>query len=136
MTAKEYLSQAYRLDKRIERKIEDRDRMRSRLVKATAQLTGMPRGGNADWTDAAVHVMEYEEQLNREIVELCKLKREIRDTIDAVEEKRYRDLLEMRYITGMSWEKIAVDMHYSYVHVLRLHGEALKVVKVPGEMGG
>ena len=132
MTAREYLSQAYRLDQRIERKIEERDRMRARLEKATAQLTGMPRGGSgADWTDAAVKVMELEAQINAEISELCKLKQEIRRVIDAVEDKRYRDILEMRYESGWRFERIAVEANYTWRHVLRLHKEALKAVKVP-----
>lgn len=130
MTAKEYLSQAYRLDQRIERKLEDRDRMRAKLVKATAQLTGMPRGSGTDWTDAAVRVMEYEQQIAAEIEELCRVKTEIRAVIDAVEDKRYKDILEARYINFKSWEQIAVDMHYSYVHVIRLHGEALRAIGV------
>lgn len=134
MTAKEYLSQAYRLDQRIERKIEDRDRMRAKLEKATAQLTGMPRGGSgADWTDAAVRVMEYEQQIAVEIAELCRLKTEIRGVIDAVEDKRYRELLTARYINQERWEQIAVNMHYSYMQVHRLHKEALRAIIIPDD---
>ncbi|MBQ1792159.1 MAG: DUF1492 domain-containing protein [Oscillospiraceae bacterium] len=133
MTAKEYLSQAYRLDQRIERKLEDRDRMRAKLVKATAQLTGMPRGSGTDWTDAAVRVMEYEQQIAAEIEELCRVKTEIRAVIDAVEDKRYRELLTARYLDQKRWEQIAVDMHYSYMQVHRLHKEALQSIRVPEE---
>lgn len=131
MTAKEYLSQAYRLDQRIERKLEDRDRMRAKLVKATAQLTGMPRGSGTDWTDAAVRVMEYEQQIAAEIEELCRVKTEIKAVIDQIDEPRYRDVLEKRYINGWRFEKIAVEMNYTWRHVLRLHYEALQAVKVP-----
>ena len=132
MTAREYLSQAYRLDQRIERRTEERDRLRSRLVKATAQLTGMPRGGSgADWTEASIRVMEMDAQIAAEIAELCRLKREIRATIDAVEDKRYRDLLEMRYLNGWRWEKIAVEMNYSWRRVMQMHPEALRAVRVP-----
>lgn len=135
MTAKEYLSQAYRLDKRIERKTEERDRLRARLEKATAQLTGMPRGGSGtDWTEAAVKVMELEAEISAEISELCRLKREIRAVIDAVEDKRYRDILEMRYESGWRFERIAVEANYTWRHVMRMHREALKAVKVPEDV--
>lgn len=131
MTAKEYLSQAYRLDQRIERKLEDRDRMRAKLVKATAQLTGMPRGAGTDWTDTAVKVMEYEQQIAEEIEELCRVKTEIRAVIDALDDKRYRELLTARYLDQKRWEQIAVDMHYSYMQVHRLHKEALRAIVIP-----
>ena len=132
MTAKQFLSQAYRLDMRIERRTEEIRRMRARLEKATAQLTGMPHGGSgADWTDLDVKVLEYEAEIRDEIAELCRLKRLIRETIDAVEDRRYRELLELRYIVGMRWEKIAVEMNYSYDRIRHMHGYALQAVKVP-----
>ena len=132
MTAKEFLSQAYRLDKRIERRTEEIARIRSRLEKATAQITGMPRGGGSgDWTDTSIKVLEYEAAVRAEISELCRVKRLIREAIDAVEDARYRELLELRYIVGMRWEKIAVEMNYSYDRVRHMHGRALQAVKVP-----
>jgi len=36
--------------------------------------------------------------------------------------------LEKRYLCFLSWEKIAVEMHYSIQHVYRMHDDALKVV--------
>ena len=134
MTAKQFLSQAYRLDKRIERRTEDIARMRARMEKATVQLTGMPRGGSgADWTDVSIRVLEYEASVKAEIAELCRVKQMIREAIDAVEDARYRELLELRYIVGMRWEQIAVEMNYSFDRIKHMHGEALRAVNVPGE---
>lgn len=134
MTAKQFLSQAYRLDKRIERRTEDIARMRARMEKATAQLTGMPRGGSGgDWTDVSIRVLEYEASVKAEIAELCRVKRLIREAIDAVEDARYRELLELRYIVGMRWERIAVEMNYSFDRIKHMHGEALRAVNVPSE---
>ena len=134
MTAKQFLSQAYRLDKRIERRTEDIARMRARMEKATAQLTGMPRGGSGgDWTDVSIRVLEYEASVKAEIAELCRVKQMIRETIDAVEDARYRELLELRYIVGMRWERIAVEMNYEYGWIRHMHGEALKLVRVPDD---
>lgn len=131
MTAKQFLSQAYRIDSQIERRTEEIMRLRSRLEKATAQLTGMPRGGQSDWTELDVKLLEYEARLKAEASELIRIKGQIRDAIDAVEDKRYRELLKMRYIMGMRWERIAVELNYSYQHVMRMHGEALRFVRVP-----
>ncbi|MBR0463437.1 MAG: hypothetical protein IJJ23_03535 [Clostridia bacterium] len=132
MTAKEYLSQAYRLDQRIERKIEDRDRMRAKLQKATAQITGMPRGGSGvDWTELSVRAMEYDAKIAREMSELYRLKTEIEGVIAAVEDQRYQRLLTLRYIDGKRWENIAVEMSYSWRRVMQMHHEALRAVIVP-----
>lgn len=37
-------------------------------------------------------------------------------------------LLEKRYLCFLSWEKIAVEMHYSIQHIYRMHDEALSCV--------
>ena len=132
MTAKEFLSQAYRIDQRIDRKIEEAARLRAKLTQATAVISDMPKGGGvSDWTNADIKVMELENAIKAEITELCKIKRQIKEAIDAVDDKRYRDLLEMRYRDMWSWEQIAVEMSYTYRHVTRMHGKALRAIKVP-----
>lgn len=130
MTAKKFLSRPYWIDRRIERKQEEIDRLRSRLTKATAQLSDLPRGGSGgDWTDADIRVMEMERQIHAEILELCRVKREVFEAIDTVEDERYRTLLELRYRNYMTFEQVAVEMHYSWRQVMRLHAEALDVIE-------
>ena len=134
MTAKRFLEQAYWLDKRIERRAEEAARMRAKLEKSNSHISDMPRGGSGqDWTDAAIKVMELEERIRQEIARLCELKRQIGEAIDAVEDGRYRTLLEMRYRHYLSFEKIAVEMNYSYEWVKHMHKNALEKVIVPNE---
>lgn len=45
-----------------------------------------------------------------------------------VEQENLRRILEKRYICGDAWEQIAVDLHYSYRWLLKLHGQALIAV--------
>ena len=40
-----------------------------------------------------------------------------------------RLLIRLRYIDGLRWEEIAVDLNYSIQHVWRLHGEVLKKMR-------
>ena len=134
MTPKEFLSQAWQIDRRIERKIEERERIESRLTAGRiSNLSGMPRGGKYDWTDSAAHVADLTAQIGEEINQLCTVKRMVNDAIDAVEDMRYRRVLELRYRNYLSWEDIAADMGYDERHVHRLHGEALLCVTVPRE---
>lgn len=135
-TAKEYLSQARWIDSRIESKCEEVERLRAKITAGRmAQITGMPRGGSgSDWTDCVTRILELEAQINNEITSLCKLKREIAETIARVDDMRYRTLLELRYRSELSWESIADQMNYDVRHITRLHGEALKCVVVPTNM--
>ena len=61
--------------------------------------------------------------------ETVRLRREIEDVIAAVPDGRLRMLLRYRYIDGMTWERIAVNMNFKDVrHVYRLHGSALSLI--------
>jgi len=132
MTAKRFLEQAYWLDKRIERRAEEAARMRAKLEKCNSHISDMPRGGGGqDWMDADIKVMEMEARIKKEIAMLCEVKRQIGEAIDAVEDARYRTLLEMRYRNYYTFEKIAVEMNYSFDWVRHMHKEALKAVVVP-----
>lgn len=134
MTAKRFLEQAYWLDKRIEKRAEEIARLRAKLEKTNSKLSDMPRGGSGgDWTDGAVKVLEWEAEVKQEIARLCEIKRQIGEAIDAVEDARYRTLLEMRYRNYYTFEKIAVEMNYSYDWVKHIHAEALEVVRVPAK---
>jgi DNA-directed RNA polymerase specialized sigma subunit len=55
------------------------------------------------------------------------------DAIDAVEEARLREVLELYYIDGFTWEQVAQRMELDPRWVFRLHGKALLRVKVPEE---
>ena len=132
MTAKHFLSRPYWIDKRIDRKQEEIDRLRAKLTKATSVISDMPRADSGgDWTDADVKVLEMEQRIHEEILELCRVKREVFEVIDAVEDERYRTLLELRYRNYLTFEQIAVEMSYSWRQIMRLHAEALAVIKVP-----
>ena len=131
VTVKRFLSQPYWIDKRIDRKQEEIDRLRAKLTKATAHISDMPRGGSGgDWTDTDVKVLKMEQQIHEEIIELCRIKREVFEVIDAVEDERYRTLLELRYRNYMSFEEIAVEMHFSYDWIRHMHKEALAAVQL------
>lgn len=132
MTAKEFLSQAWRIDERIESRLEEIERLEARLESGRmASITGMPRGGASDWTDTANRVIELKNRIGAEVGELCRVKRMVNEAIDAVEDVRYRRVLELRYRNYYTWEKIAEEMDYDARWVRRLHADALGHVVVP-----
>lgn len=132
MTAKEFLMLAWKIDRRIDRKTEERERIQAKLEAGRASnLSGMPRGGRYDWTDTAARVTDIDAEIAAEIAELCRIKREVNAAIDAVEDSRYRHILELRYRNYRSWEEIAEALQYDLRYVYRLHGKALLFVRVP-----
>jgi len=132
MTAKEFLSRAWQIEKRIDARIDERERLESLLTSPrTAKLTGMPRGGGGDWTNAVIAVSDLNAVIVGEIETLCRIKCEVIEAIDAVEDARYKQLLELRYRNYMQWESIAAEMGYTLRNVHELHGKALQRVRVP-----
>ncbi len=134
MTAKEYLSQAYRLDQRIDSKIAQVASLNDLATKCSATLTGMPRNPNrcgSTMADAVCKIVDLQEEINRDIDRLVDLKREIVAVIKAVENPEYQVMLEKRYLSFQTWEQIAVDMNYSIQHIYRLREKAYAAVQVP-----
>lgn len=131
MTAKEYLGQAYRLDQRINSKLQQVDSLRSLTQKITASYDGEVVSHTRNVTslqDTIIRLMETEEELNRQIDELVDLKMDIARLIDQVHNESFRLILEKRYLCFLQWDQIAAEMHYSRRWVLNKHDRAVEVV--------
>ena len=96
-----------------------------------SQITGLPRGGASDWTETADRLIELERRVNSRTRELVRWKLAAMDAIDMVEEANLREVLELYYIDGYTWEQVATRMGVDLRWVYRLHGRALMCVKVP-----
>lgn len=131
MTAKSYLEQYRRLDNNIKIKQEQLNRIRELAQSISPSSSGGNRSGKiSDKIGSAVaKLVDAENELNQGIVKLLDLKKEIERVISQVDDPILEQLLTLRYINGMTWEKIAVEMHYSYMHTCRLHGKALGKIK-------
>ena len=126
MTAKEFLGQAYRLDQRINSKLQQIDSLRGLTQKVTQSYDGEVVSRTRNVTtleDAIIRLMEAEEEIDQ----LVDTKIEIGKLIDMVHNESYRLLLEKRYLCFLAWDQIAADMHYSRRWVLNKHERALEV---------
>ena len=134
MTAKEYLSQAYRLDQRINSKLEQITSLNELAVKCTSTLTGMPHNPSrsvSSMADIVAKIIDLQTEINHDVDCLIDLKREMVKIIKAVENTEYQTLLELRYLCFKTWEQIAVNMGYRVRNVHILHNEALEKITVP-----
>ena len=131
MTATEYLGQAYRLDQRINSKLQQVESLRSLTRKVTASYDGETVFHTRNVTsleDTIFRLMEAEEELNRQIDELVVLKMDISRMINRVRNESLRLILEKRYLCFLHWDQIAAEMHYSRRWVLKRHARAVEVV--------
>ena len=137
MTARDYLSQAYRLDQRINSKLEQVESLNSLATKVSSTLTGMPKNPNrttSTMADTVTKIIALQAEINNDIDRLVDLKREMVAVIKAVENAERQTLLELRYLCFKTWEQIAVEMDYTVRNVHLLHKEALKAVVVPASL--
>ena len=131
LTAKEYLSQAYRLDQRINAKLEQVDRLRALSRKSTVSYCGERLSDTrtvASLEATIIRLMEAEERLNRESDRFGDTKREIQQTIDLVADADCRLLLEFRYLAMKRWIDVAGEMGICRAYANRLHEKALAMV--------
>ena len=133
MTKKEYLSQAYRLDQRINSKLAQVTALNDLATKCTSTLSDMPSNPNrgiSTMADAVEKIVDLQVEINRDIDALVDLKRDIVRAIKAVENTEYQTILELRYLCFKTWEQIAVDMGYNVRHVYRIHDEAVERIPI------
>ena len=110
---------------------EEMAHIRSNAMRITPVITDMPSGSNVN-DKIALSVEKLDEcakKLEEEAKRMQKAMDDVQNVINSVSNPTYRQVLTYRYINGYTWEQIAVVMNYSYVHICRLHGYALKVAK-------
>lgn len=133
MTAKEYLQQAYIIDRKIRLDTEKLAAARSALYGKTVRYDSdgskpVPCGNGTE--SAVLRVMELEERLNREIDGLTAKRQEIELAVNAVPDEVQREVLTRRYLLYQKWEIIAREMGYTKRRIFQIHGNALKNISL------
>ena len=134
MTPKEYLNQAYWLDRRIDSKLEQLSALRDTATKTTAVMDGEVVSHTRNvhsLQDVIAKIMDMEVEINSDIDALVDLKRDIMRTIKEIENPEYQTLLELRYLCFKRWEEISVIMNYSVRRIFQIHDEAMEKLVIP-----
>ena len=142
MTAKEYLSQAYELDRKADIILQKADAMRKSLYGRGQSYGG---GGHGDSSDsiakAIAKVVDYERKADEVIDRLIDMRIEIETAINEVPDPIQREVLERRYLmyqpfesgydkrTGIYIKGIDEIMGYSARQIYRFHGYGLQKIK-------
>ena len=128
---KAYLGR-YRDNEREIRRAEEEILRWESLSRKTTTTMGAAGGGSngEDKLQAAVEkIVRWQNRLTLQLAERVRLREEIEAAIGTVEDERLRLLLRYRYIDGLTFERIAVELNYSWRQICNLHGKALNEVK-------
>lgn len=135
---KAYLNRYGQAGRELDVLYEQLARWQSWAEKITPVLSQEPAGGREDGNQVETSVekiLELKAELNAKIEELMALRQEVVDAIKTVPDETLQLLLSYRYILGMTFEQIAVRMHYNYRWILRLHERALSAVQLDETIG-
>lgn len=92
---------------------------------------GMPHGSDiGDLSDYMARVDAIERGIIDKRYERISAFQRVQRAIESMENEHEKELLTYRYLRGYGWEKIAVEMGYTYRHTTRLHGNALQNFKM------
>lgn len=132
MTTKEYLRRADLIDARIKSKRDTLQRLKESAHRITVTMTQSKSSGNGENSkleECMTRYIDLENEIKRDIAELCNVKSEINGIIRQVNDSRLQLLLEQRYVLGKSWVAVSIAMGVSEDHARGyMHGQALRSV--------
>ena len=129
MTAKEYLNQAYWLDRQIDCKLEQLRSLNALATRTTGVISENPVSHTRDphrMEDVIVKIISMEKEINADVDRLVGLKTEIQGKIREMPCMEYQLVLDLRYMCFKNWEEIAEKMHCSKSNVFKTHARAVR----------
>ena len=123
---KQYLRRYQAAKRRAKMIQEEIEELRSSKTSPVGLGDGMPRGsGTSDLSGYAARLDELMRELEAEREMQMVTYHEIWNQVKKIPNATEQEVLTRRYLIGQSWEKIVVEMHYSYRQIIRIHGAAL-----------
>lgn len=141
MTVKEYLQQAYEVQKKITRLEGRREQLRAQIYGLSSPAGKMDQdkiqtSGSGDAMERLVaKVDSLERGIIREINRLLDISSTIEAQIEKIHaanpqsQERMKSLLYERYILFRTWAQIATDLEVDERTVYKIHGRALQKMK-------
>ena len=123
---KEYLKSYRKIGRELRSLSEEINQLRLSQIMPGIVSDGLPKSsGGSDLSGYAARLDELERKLREKAAELYKCQTEIEADISAMKDANERTVLRNYYLCGMTWERVAVEMGYSWKQVQRMHGRAL-----------
>ncbi|MCQ5129120.1 hypothetical protein NE562_05565 [Butyricicoccus faecihominis] len=126
MTTKQWLMRARRIDNRVRALSASKHEVYDRAIAATAQIKDMPGSSGGAGGSKSEQYAVLSAEVDEQIAELRQVKAEILRAIHKMQDSTLATLLIEYYVNCNTWEQVAVDLGFSWRHIQRLHGRALK----------
>jgi hypothetical protein len=131
MAAKEFLSQAYWIDQRINTKLSQIADLRALADKCTVAYGSESvthTRSVSSMEDTILKIIDAEKALDIEVDRLVDTKRKIQMVINQVPDADCRLLLEMRYLGMSKWEDVVRVFKRCRTRVFDMHNSAMDMV--------
>ena len=135
MTAKQYMSRARYIDG----EIEDKRLQRKTIYDSLTRITQNYESDGAQSTKDPHKfdkLADIDAMIDKNVNDLLDVLIEITETISKVQDERQRRVLTLYYTVKdektkkpLSWEQVAVELHYSWKQTRRIHAKALQAVE-------
>ena len=129
MTGKEYLRSIRALNEDIDQKTQDIYELRSRLESISAMSVKgdmICQTGTSDGLASGIaKLVDAETEWNRLVDGWVEKRNEAERRLQAMRDRRYGRLLHLYYLSGKTWEEVAVSMGYTWRWTYKVHGKAL-----------
>lgn len=137
MTAKEYFSQARRLDNIIASDLAELSRLRE-LAKSVSspcleERHNPNRPTEAPFTKCVIRLAEAEATLNDEIDRFVLLKEQMRAVIYGLKDPNEQMVIRYRYVHNMTWQQVGDELGIDKSSAKRWHDVALRHVIMPAD---
>ncbi len=131
MTKKEFLEQAFYLNKEIKIKKEEIEKLESMVVYISPKIRELNTPSFENNKEKMMCVIaDYKSELVRDITRLIYLKHQIITAINNVEDSMIRTILTLRFIEFKTWEVISEELGYGDRHMMRLSKKAIELIEV------
>lgn len=136
MNAKEFLSQAYRLNDLIrsnEQEIADLNELKCSLggIDYSKDRVQTSSSSDAGFTKIVAKIADLERVIREDTERMLSLKFGIREAINQVPDNEHKLVLKLRYLNFYSWSDVSKVVGVSERSAVRIHDAAIKFVIVP-----
>jgi DNA-directed RNA polymerase specialized sigma subunit len=127
--ARSFLKRARYIDHEINNLLKIESETRDRVLSITQRYDGDGAQSVKD-PHKFDRLAELSDLINQKIDELVETKQEIFQMIEKLPDRRQRNVCNSYYVRMKTFEEIAVEEHYSYRQVKRIHSKSLLLVDV------
>jgi len=132
MSARAYMERVMNAHRRIVHMEEQAARYRDMAVRSTGRMDALRSGGTSSRSkveDGMCAFMDICRDIEGEATRLRELIAETSALIERLFDPVEREVLELRYLSGLKWEDVAEKMLYDVRQVRRIHVRALEHVQ-------